>query len=525
MTASIDRSGAWPAVALNDAAVAGKEPAYPSTVCATLSATLSQNAKGLLDDAVDANTANSKPDASRIQAAIDSCSSGAVKLVTGSGGQNAFLTGPITLKSNVVLWVDAGVTVFASRNPADYQISGKNNCGENASSDNGCNALITASSTAGSGVMGEGIIDGRGGAVLTNGAYAGKLTWWDVGALTKTMSTNQNNPRLIQVKGGSNFTVYKITLQNAPKFHLVPSDVDTVTVWGIKVQTPTLAYSVPGYACNAADMPTVSGTPNTTRASTCFTPDTTKNTDAVDPGQSKNVLIAFNHISTGDDGIAIKAHTTLVSQNIQILHNRFYFTHGMSIGSETDTGVNGVTVRDLAIDGNDANFAVGIRIKTDDSRGGEVKNVTYDGVCIRRAQEALTLDTYYGDAYGKTVYPNIHDITIRNVHYVDMTGSIYNGSSVWLTLRGYNASYPLNAVTLDNVVFDSTPSWKTTSLATPIPSFATVTMGPGPVSFASLLLGKSGSNSFSVVDSRSGSAAAYDCSNAFVAFPSSRSPI
>ncbi|VXD07315.1 Polygalacturonase [Enterobacterales bacterium 8AC] len=554
-----DRSGSWPAAALNDPELVGKEPVIP-TVCQTLPAELTQNAKGLLDDAIDADPDNSQPDASRIQAAINACSSGAVKLIAGSNGENAFLSGPLTLKSGVTLWVDQGVTLFASRSPADYQIADKNNCGETASSDNGCNALITATDAVNSGVVGEGIIDGRGGAVITTGKYANTLTWWDVGALTKTVSgANQNNPRLIQVTNknsakptSKNFTLYKITLQNAPKFHFVPSGVNGVTVWGVKVLTPSLAYTVPGYDCPEGTTPATSGSPNYTRASTCFTPDTTKNTDAIDPGQSQNVLIAYNHISTGDDGVAIKSHNSSACvapiadkylgqlpiytvSNVKILHNRLYFTHGMSIGSETDCAIKDVEIRDLTIDGHDAAFAVGVRIKTDMSVGGEVKNVSYDGVCIRRAQEALTIDTYYSSKTGQA-YPDIHDITIKNYHYVDTANSIYNGDNVRVTLRGFSSDgqdLPLKNIVLNNTVFDSAPQLanKASGKIPASPSYAQITMGPGPVSFASLLLAavENGAPEFEVLDNRDAPAesaeAPYDCSQAFALFPSAGSAL
>jgi polygalacturonase len=523
----------WPSQALADSAVQGKEPALPTTVCATLSASLSKNSSGLLDDAVDAPPAASQPDAARIQAAITACPAGqAVKLVTGSQGENAFLSGPITLSSSVTLWIDSGVTLFASRKPSDYQISGKNNCGETASSDNGCNALITTTPN-GNGVVGDGVIDGRGGAVLTSGLYAGKLTWWDVGALTKTVSgANQNNPRLIQVNNGSNFTLYRITLQNAPKFHVVTSGTNGVVAWGNKLLTPSLQYSVAGYNCAATSMPVVSGTANTTKPSTCFTPDTTKNTDGIDPGQSQNVLIAFNHISTGDDAIAIKSHNSKTGavSNVQILHNRFYFSHGMSIGSETDSGVDGVTIRDLAIDGYDIGATSGFRIKTDDSRGGEVKNITVDGMCARRVQQPIAIDNYYGDASGSSaaLYPNIHNVAIKNFRYTDVTGSRFNGTGALLLFRGYQSQGQTNslyAVSLDNVVFDSTPGWVSTKIGLAIPSYAEVTMGPGPVSFASTLLAARGSNQFNVIDIRSTTPAAYDCSSAFVDFPATNAPM
>jgi polygalacturonase len=184
----------------------------------------------------------------------------------------------------------------------------------------------------------------------------------------------------------------------------------------------------------------------------------------------------------------------------------------------------------MVVDGYDAGATSGFRIKTDDSRGGEVKNVTVDGLCVRRVQQPLLIDAYYGNASGSSnkLYPNVHDITIRNVRYLDTTGSKYNGANAAIGLRGYQSqgqSLPAYNVTLDNVVFDSTPSWVSTSMAYAIPSYAGVTMGPGAVSFASLLTATSGSNGFSVIDSRSSSTGAYDCSAAFTTFPSSNSPI
>eukprot|EP01133_Synstelium_polycarpum_P022975 gene22975-27547_t len=501
----------------------------PAKVCASVPAALAKNAAGLLDAAIDAAADASQPDAARLQAALTACPAGqAVRLVAGAQGQNAFLSGPLTLPSSVSLWIDGGVTLFASRRPADYQIAGKNACGEASASDNGCLALLTTTPN-GNGLYGEGVVDGRGGAVLTSGAYAGKLSWWDVGALTKTggsAMSSQNNPRLVQVNNGSNFTVYRLTLQNGPKFHLVSSGVDGLTVWDAKVLSPSLEYSVPGYACPAASMPVVSGTPNVSTPSTCFTPETVKNTDGIDPGQSKNVLIAFNHISVGDDGIAVKSHTSKIGPvaNLRIWHNRMYFSHGMSIGSETDSHVDGVSIRDLAIDGFDIGATSGFRIKTDDSRGGEVKNVTVDGMCARRVQQPIAIDSYYGDAAdAKTpLLPNLHDITVRNFRYLDTPGSRFNGNKALLLLRGYQSATqtnPLYNLTFDNVVFDSLPGWVATKIGQAVPSNAALAMGPGPVSFASVLSAAAGVNQFSVTDRRSVQAAPHDCSAAFVDFP------
>ena len=171
------------------------EPSLPSVVCASLQASLSPVGGSL--DAADASASSSQPDTARIQQAITACPAGqAVKLVAGAAGESGFLSGPLSLKSGVQLWIDSGVTLFASRNPADFD-NGPGSCGTATSSDpNACNPFILASGTTGSGIVGAGTIDGRGGSLLTSGPNAGKRSWWDVAYQSKS-GLNQQNPRLI----------------------------------------------------------------------------------------------------------------------------------------------------------------------------------------------------------------------------------------------------------------------------------------------------------------------------------------
>ncbi|SDY64735.1 polygalacturonase [Collimonas sp. OK242] len=493
------------------------EPQLPGTVCATLTANLQQTA-GLLPASIDASLANSNPDTARIQTAISNCPAGqAVKLTTSSSGQNAFLSGPITLSSGVTLWIDQGVTLFASRSPADFD-TGAGNCGTAAGDGKSCNALITASKTQNSGVVGDGIIDGRGGSVLTSGANAGIMTWWDVAMLNKSTGKNQNNPRLIQLFGGSNFTLYRITVQNAPAFHVVPNTVSGFTAWGVKILTPTLAYSKPGYACPAGSSP--DPTTPATSPSTCFTPETTKNTDGLDPGQSNNVLIAYSYFSGGDDNIAIKASGSAAALSHRIVHSHFYYGHGMSIGSETNSGVDGIAMRDLSFDGQDSPNGVGIRIKSDDGRGGEVKNISYQQICMRNVKEPMIFDPYYSPG-NHTSAPNFHDITVSGFHYL---GSAKYGGGT-LTFNGYALNGTVNPlkITLDNVIFDSAPKISNTPHnggPTP-PSNTQFTMGPGPVNFT---VASSAANNVTVTELQKNGQLPLDCSQAFVSFPSSASP-
>ena len=88
-------------------------------------------------------------DTSRIQTALTACPSGQAVELTAAGSNNAFLIQPLTIPSGVGLIVDGGVTVFASRNPADYQTSSTEQCGSYGASGNGCNPLLIFSSGTG----------------------------------------------------------------------------------------------------------------------------------------------------------------------------------------------------------------------------------------------------------------------------------------------------------------------------------------------------------------------------------------
>ena len=460
-------------------------------------------------DAVDSSPSNSQPDAQRIQSAINACPAGqAVKLVAGASGATAFLSGPLTLKSGVTLWIDSSVTLFGSRNPADYD-NGPGTCGTATSSDpKACNPLIFASSTENSGVVGGGTIDGRGGSLLTSGPNAGLRSWWDVAYQNKTSGLNQQNPRMIQVSKGSNFTLYGVTVQNSPNFHIVTSGVSGVTAWGIKILSPSLVYTKANYACPSGT------TPDATTPATCFTPDTVKNTDGFDPGQSSNVLLAYSYISVGDDHVAIKAHSSPASKNLTFAHNHFYYGHGMSIGSETDAGLSNVVVNDLSIDGYDSGNGGGLRIKSDSSRGGKVDTVTYSQICMRNVRRPLVFDPFYSTSTG-TLYPSFTNITVSG--FRDLGSSKYGGGL--LTFAGYELNGQGNplTITLDNVVFDGTqPTFEAGHNGGPssLPAATHFTFGPGAVSFASSVIASPAKDV--TISGTPGNSAAVDCSTAFV---------
>jgi polygalacturonase len=342
-----------------------------------------------------------RDDGPRIQAAIDACAPGHAVVLAASNAKRSFVSGPLVLKSGVTLVVDAGATLYASSDPRLFD-KGSGNCGSNDQSGRGCRPLITAENTRGSGIMGLGSIDGRGGEKI----LGKEESWWQTARRAQKEKTRQNVPRLIQVDRSQEFTMYGILLKNSPNFHVTLNGVDGFTAWGVKIDTPRDA----------------------------------RNTDGIDPISSRNVTIAHSFIRTGDDNVAIKAGNNGPTENISILHNRFYSGHGMSIGSETNSGVRRVLVEDLDMDGTTS----GLRIKSNDTRGGIVSEILYRNVCLRGVRAPIDIYTHYEQAdVPGALTPDYRDIRMEQVR------SITPGR---VNLQGYDEQHPLQLRLLDVVV-------------------------------------------------------------------------
>jgi polygalacturonase len=118
-----------------------RQPHLPPT-CAVVTARESAHQR-TFSDADEA----APPDTARIQAALNDCAgSGGAVVLAGSGPYRAFLSGPLSIGSDVTLVVRSGVTLFASRNPASYQIAGKSQCGTITAAGDGCSPFITIAS-------------------------------------------------------------------------------------------------------------------------------------------------------------------------------------------------------------------------------------------------------------------------------------------------------------------------------------------------------------------------------------------
>ena len=343
------------------------EPRVPPVCRAVLSQLTATDGRIALTD-------ESKTDTGRIQGAIYSCPPGTAVELRLDGEHAAFLSGPLRLKRGVTLLIGRGVTLFASRNPRDFDVS-PGSCGIVNDSGRGCYPLIHVTDDD-AGVMGEGVIDGRGGSPL----IGDRESWWDL-AEDARKGGHQNCPRLIVAERANNFTLYRITLKNSPNFHVVFSGGRGFTAWGVVIDTPKTA----------------------------------RNTDGIDPISARDISIVHCFIHAGDDQVAIKAGSLGPASHVTVAHNHFYTGHGMSIGSETDGGVSAIRVADLSIDGADN----GLRIKSNSTRGGLVDDIAYEDVCIRATKNPIVLDTTYsspdssGEGTKVPVYTNIQYRAVR----------------------------------------------------------------------------------------------------------------
>jgi polygalacturonase len=394
-------------------------------------------------------------DTERIQQAMDHCAAGHSVELKADGNKGVFLTGPLTLRSGVTLVIDADTVLAASTNPRVYDLT-PGSCGILADAHgDGCKPLLSGADIHDSGIMGAGSIDGRGGDRI-----GGKsLTWWQLAHQAKVLDRYQQVPGLIVLSHVRNFTLYGITLRDSSRYHVDLRDSNGFTAWGVKIMTP----------------------------------GTARNTDGIDPISSTNVTIAHCYIHAGDDDVAISSRQGGEASHISVIDNHFYTGHGMSIGSGTSGGVSHVLVRNLTIDG----ALNGIRIKSDPSRGGLVRDVTYENVCIRNVTNPIVLTPHYTNFSGAFL-PQYRDISLRDVHILTPGYYIFSG---------LDAQHVLG-VTLDNVVADRLDA--SHMLATD----ARVTLGP---SLGNLVPSGQDVAVTRITGSRAGAPLA--CASRFVPFP------
>jgi polygalacturonase len=251
--------------------------------------------------------------------------------------------------------------------------------------------LIT---TASNGIYGTGAIDGR-----------------------ANVHTFSSTPRLVQTEGATNFIMYNITLKNAAHPNLYLEGGSGATIWSTTINTvPTQA-----------------------------------NADGIDIDSITDVTIAFDSITAGDDGIAVKTNKA-AAKNITVRNTNIFGTHGLSIGSQTFDGVTNVLFENNYVYGKSSagvasTDANAINIKTDEECGGLVSQVTYTNTCIRYAKHLLVVNANYGSCSGTAGTPQFKNIVVNGALSENSVSGAYE------EIEGFNSSN-LAQLFVANVEFD-----------------------------------------------------------------------
>jgi polygalacturonase len=293
------------------------------------------------------------PDTEAFQKAIDDCAAkggGTVEVPRGE-----YLVGPIFLRSNIRLNLAPYSEIAFAGDPDLYRANASRRA---FAGDSKWVALINIADARNVAITGAGLIDGQG---------AGWWERWRADSRRTRSNEGTNRPRMVQAVRSSDLLFEGVTLKDSPSFNLVVDGCDRVTVRRMKILAP--AHS--------------------------------PNTDAIDPIDTRNMLIEENELSTGDDIVAIKAHRVdprhpeASVENIIVRRNRGGAGRGISIGSGTSGGVRNILIEDNEIRG----AMYGIRIKTLRGKGGLVQDVVFRNNRLLDVEVAMVFASYY-EGYG-----------------------------------------------------------------------------------------------------------------------------
>ena len=344
-------------------------------------------------------------DTAALQKALDDCggTGGTVKLTPGN-----YLSRPLTIKTKTTLLIEAGATLTASTNQNDFLKTP----GDWTKAKGGGDFVpfLSGKDLENVTIAGAGTIEGSG------------AVWWEAAeeARRKVSGFTLPRPNLIVLTRAKNLVVRDVTIQNSPKFHLVPTECEDVLITNV----------------------------------TILAPERSPNTDAIDPSVSRRVTITKCLIDVGDDNVAVKSGKRMdgrefAVEDLTITDCTFKHGHGMSIGSETVGGVKNVLVKNCTFEETDN----GIRIKSDRKRGGTVENFVCEDITMKNVRGAITLTSYYPKIPATDAAQPVTDTTpkYKNITIKNLTATSTKAAGVIVGLP----ESPIENVLLENMTIEA----------------------------------------------------------------------
>lgn len=341
-----------------------------------------------------------------------------------------YLTGPVHLKSNITIFIDAGAELHFSDDFDDYLPMVESRYeGVDVTS---FSPLFYANGVENITITGRGLIDGHG------------TKWWhfvegykegqprskwqlEFDRLNKDillpddprqMKRGFLRPPFIQFMNCKNILIQGITIQNSPFWTINPQFCDNVTIHAVTVLNPKRLAP---------------------------------NTDGINPESCSNVRISDCFISVGDDCITIKSGKDLPgrtkarpAENYSITNCTMLAGHGgVVIGSEMSGDVKKITISNCVFDGTNR----GIRLKTVRGRGGVVEDIRVDNIVMKNIRDqAIVMDMEYAKSSPEPVSdrtPKFRNIRLSNITAYTNEAMYINGIE----------EMPVSEISLNDVVF------------------------------------------------------------------------
>ena len=318
-----------------------------------------------------------------------------------------WLTGPITLKSNVNLHLEEGAVLLFTTDETKYPLVYTRWEGMDCYNYQPCIYAIDAENVA---LTGKGTVDGNGSneqwwymkGNAEHGYKEGLISQKIGRPLLQEYCENGTpaaerrfgigyglRPQLVNFVRCKNVLIEDVTLLRSPFWVIHPLFCENLTVKGVHVQN---------------DGP---------------------NGDGCDPESCKNVLIEDCFFDTGDDCIAIKSGRNrdgrdcgIPSENIIVRNCRMKNGHGgVVVGSEISGGYRNLFVHDCVMDSPDLDRVV--RIKTNSCRGGIIENIYVKNVEVGQCAEAvLKINLVYepNEKCTRGFNPTVRNVYLENVN-------------------------------------------------------------------------------------------------------------
>ncbi|CAH2001299.1 unnamed protein product [Acanthoscelides obtectus] len=312
-----------------------------------------------------------------------------------------YLTGPIELKSNIILDIADSTIITFLDDPALYPPL------DVTLPDGNQRRVEFTPLIRGVGVRNVAI---RGNCVLEgNGAI-----WWD------RLPPPATRPIFIYFSGSHNIVLKNIIIRNSPMFNVNIIWSNSIVVDGIRIRNPE-SYKGAG-----------------------------PNTDGINLLSVNRVHVTNVDVATGDDCLVLDAwgygkdrdptHDVLIeNSHMSIGHS------GVGIGSITAGGLRNITIRNCVFD----SVCRGVDIRTNNVRGGVVEDILYQNLTMNNCTwEGISITALFPDYKDKGWHP-IGDQTpfIRNIRYENIRGSAEREG---IYLVGLPES-PVENIVLENV--------------------------------------------------------------------------